>query len=90
MFDFNIKLPDRGRRRATGPDDFGDGLTIGMQVKRRGLEIWTSKESDFGEFAGRNESNQFVITLYDEDGCKGTTVETFDDVEALHKEWVLD
>lgn len=79
------------KRRPTGPDDFGDRETIGLQLKRRSYVLGTVDDNGddaFGVYLGAHPDG-FVVFVWDM-MYRPTGAEVFETLEDLKAEWRLD
>lgn len=77
-------------RTATGPFDYGDAETIGLQVKRVGKTICDSDlTNDYGVFLGPDGHGRLYVGIWNL-SFRIHKYEAFDSVEEMHKVWMLD
>ena len=76
-------------RIPTGPHDYGDELTVGLQMKRNSYKLGNGiGEDDFGMYMGKTEQGYVILTwglFYNPTGAE--VFSTLDDMKA---EWRLD
>ena len=85
----NIKIKTRIPKTQ---DDFGDDQTVGLCLKRRNRCIFSGDPNDsFGLFLGLDDNNKYIVGI-NELGHKFKFVggESFDSIEDLKDDWVLD
>jgi hypothetical protein len=76
-------------RIPTGPLDYGDVPTVGLQVKRVNLDIGDIDADDaFGVYLGQHPDG-FVILIWDI-FYQPTSAEVFQTIEDVKREWRLD
>lgn len=78
-----------GKRRPLSEDDFGDDLTAGLHLKRRVPRIPNHGDHDFGIYLGLVDKQYHVGTMMVMSFVP-SRLESFDTLEELHKEWILD
>jgi hypothetical protein len=77
------------KRQPTGPDDFGDETTVGLHLKRRGVNLGNASDADspFGRYLGLHDDGYVVLAT----GLFNVShIETFDSLEELKEDWQLD
>ncbi len=78
----HIKLPQPpDTRRPTGPNDWGDILTIGLHLKSRDPK----SKYQWGIYLGLNK-----VGIKDLSGFDIKGILNYDSNEKMHKEWILD
>jgi hypothetical protein len=78
-----ILLRPAGTREPISAEDWGDDETIGLQLKRRGMK-GLGGDKDFGVFLG---GTKVGIKNFD---FSVKEILTYDSVEAMKQEWILD
>lgn len=85
-------LSDIKHRIPKSADDFGDDETVGLCVKRKDHSIFSGDPNDsFGIFLGKDNNNNYIIGI-NELGYKFKFVsgESFESLESLKQNWILD
>lgn len=76
-------------RIPTGPHDYGDEATVGLQMKRNSYRLGVGDgENDFGMYMGKHDAGYVILTwglLWNPTGAE--VFSTLDDMKA---EWRLD
>lgn len=77
-------------RVPTGPDDYGDVPTVGLQMKRNGFIVGATVPVDdsFGVYLGQHPDG-FVIMIWDV-FFRPIAAEVFQTIEDMKKDWSLD
>lgn len=78
------------KRTATGPFDYGDSATVGLNLKRNSCEFGKSDPNDvFGIYLGQHPEG-YVVGIKKLDLTGFSACEIFETIGDLHAEWRLD
>ena len=76
-------------RVPTGPHDYGDELTVGLQMKRNSYRLGAgSGDDDFGVYLGKHDQG-YAILIWDV-FYRPTAAEVFQTLNDMKAEWRLD
>ena len=77
------------KRKPVSEFDFGDEVTVGLHVKRRGKNIETATDHDYGIYLGESEG-KFHVGTHIIMSFAPDKLESFSTLEELKQQWILD
>lgn len=78
------------KRIPTAPFDYGDGATVGLNLKRNSYDFGSGDPNDvFGIYLGKH-SDGYVVGIKKLDFSGFSACEIFETIGDLHAEWRLD
>ena len=77
------------KRKPHHENDFGDTATVGLHLKRRGIDFADLKDHDFGIYLG-SVNNKFHVGTMAVYEFAPTKLVSYDNLNDLKKAWTLD